>query len=140
VGHARHRATSYDDYGLAPGATYHYRVRACNSRGCSAFLAGNAVVAPSPPPPAAPATLTATAMGSYMHVAWGDVADETTYELRHRQHDGTAWSAWSGPTLRAMNVTTHQDPVVPGTLYQYRIRACNPGGCSAQTSSVATRG
>jgi hypothetical protein len=133
-------ATHFDDYGLTPGVSYQYRVRACNNRGCSAFRASNGIAAPPPPPPAAPATLTATAMGTYMYVAWGDVADEATYELQRRQHDGTAWGAWSGAISRAMDVTTHQDPVDQGTLYQYRIRACNQGGCSAYTSSASTRG
>ena len=29
--------------------------------------------------------------------------------------------------------------VKSGTLYQWRIRACNPGGCSAYTLSPETR-
>jgi hypothetical protein len=133
-------ATSFDDYGLTPGARYQYRVRACNVRGCSAYGLATPVVAPAPPPPAAPATLSAAAMGTYMYLAWGDVADETTYELQRRQHDGVAYGAWNAPIVRATNVTTSEDPVTPGTLYQYRIRACNPGGCSAHTSSAPTRG
>ncbi|HEX6368625.1 MAG TPA: hypothetical protein VF006_06825 [Longimicrobium sp.] len=132
--------TDFYDYGLTPGASYQYRVRACNRRGCSANALSNAIVAPYPPRPAAPASLSAAAMGNYMHVAWGDVADEATYELQRRQHDGAAYGAWSSPVVRTMNVTMHDDPVVPGTLYQYRIRACNPGGCSAYTSSAPTRG
>lgn len=133
-------ARSFDDYGLTPGTVYQYRVRACNARGCSGYGTSNAVVVPAPPPPRAPATLTAAAMGVYMYVVWGDVADETTYELQRRQHDGTAYGAWSAPMVRTMNVTTHEDPVVPGTLYEYRIRACNQGGCSAYTTSPPTRG
>ncbi|HEU0300536.1 MAG TPA: hypothetical protein VFR37_13795 [Longimicrobium sp.] len=132
-------ATRFDDWDLTRGASYQYRVRACNSRGCSAYGVSNAVVAGAPPPPAAPATLTATAMGTYMRVVWGDVADETTYQLQRRQHDGTAYGAWSGPITRTMDVTTHEDPVVQGTRYQYRVRACNEGGCSAYTYSTRTR-
>jgi hypothetical protein len=132
-------STSFDDYGLTPKASYLYRVQACNVRGCSTYGASKAMVAPSPPPPAAPATLTADAMGNYMHVVWGDVANETTYELQRRQQDGTAYGAWSDPIVRTMNVTSNDDAVVPGTVYQYRIRACNQGGCSAYTSSTPTR-
>jgi hypothetical protein len=129
-------ATSFDDYGLTPGARYQYRVQACNGRGCSAYGASNAIVAPAPLPPSAPADLSAGAMGSTMYVAWGDVANETTYELQRRQYDGAAWGAWSAPIIRTMNVTTQEDRVAPGTLYQYRIRACNDGGCSAYTYSA----
>jgi hypothetical protein len=39
-------ATSFDNYGLTPGASYQYRVRACNRRGCSAYGLSNAAVAP----------------------------------------------------------------------------------------------
>jgi hypothetical protein len=38
-----------------------------------------------------------------------------------------------------MNDTHDDQSVVAGTLYQWRIRACNPGGCSAYTSSDPTR-
>jgi Regulator of chromosome condensation (RCC1) repeat len=132
-------STSFDDYGLTPGARYQYRVRACNRRGCSAYGVSNAVVAPSPPPPSAPASLTASVMGSYMYVVWGDVADEATYELQRRQHDGAAYGAWSAPIIRTTDDTAHTDPVVRGTRYQYRVRACNQGGCSAYTSSTPTQ-
>lgn len=132
-------ATRHDDYGLTPGTRYQYRMRSCNMRGCSEFRVSNAVVAPTPPPPAAPASLSAAGMGNYMYVSWGDVADETTYELQRRQQEGTAWGAWGAPIVRTSNVTNNQDAAVPGALYQYRIRACNQGGCSAYTYSAQTR-
>jgi Regulator of chromosome condensation (RCC1) repeat len=37
---------SFSDYALTPGASYQYRVRACNRRGCSAYVSSNAAVAP----------------------------------------------------------------------------------------------
>lgn len=133
-------ATSYNQFGLTPGTSYQYRVRACNARGCSMYGTSNFMVAPSPPPPAAPADLTASPMGNAMHLVWGDVANETSYELQRRQNEGTGWGGWSEPIVRTMNTTSTDDPSVPGTLYQYRIRACNQGGCSTYTYSAETRG
>jgi predicted phage tail protein len=131
--------TTFDDYGLKPGASYQYRVQACNSRGCSAYASSNAFVAPAPPRPAAPASLEAYAMGNYMYLVWGDVANETTYELQRRQQNGAVFGEWSAPIVRTMNTTSDQDPITPGAVYQYRIRACNQGGCSAYTSSTPTQ-
>ncbi|MDB4947457.1 MAG: hypothetical protein JWM27_106 [Gemmatimonadetes bacterium] len=131
--------TTFDQFGLKAGASYQYRVQACNSRGCSVYVSSNAFVARPPPPPAAPASLTANAMGNYMYLVWGDVANETTYERQRREKHGTAFGEWSAPIVRTMNVTSDQDPITPSTVYQYRIRACNDGGCSAYTSSAPTQ-
>lgn len=132
-------ASTFNDYGLTPGARYQYRVAACNIRGCSAYVASEMLIAPLPPPPAAPATLTADAMGNYVYLVWGDVVNETRYEIDRRQHDGTAWGAWTSATVRTMNVTSDDEAVSPGALYQYRIRACNQGGCSGYTNSAPTQ-
>ncbi|MFL5539709.1 MAG: Ig-like domain-containing protein [Longimicrobiaceae bacterium] len=132
--------TQFDDWGLTPGTTYQYRVAACNVSACSGYGTSNSFVASSVPPPAAPADLTAGMENSYMmHIVWGDVATETGYELQRREYDGAAWGAWSEPVGRAMNDTHDEQYVVLGTLYQWRIRACNQGGCSAYTSSDPTR-
>jgi uncharacterized protein YjdB len=131
--------TRYDPYALTPGTTYQYRVAACNVSACSDYAASNSFVALMPPPPAAPGDLTAARMGPYMHIVWGDVANETTYELQRRQSDGTEWGAWSEPVVRVMN-DTHDDQYLTSGLYQWRIRACNQGGCSAYTTSAPTQG
>jgi len=132
--------TRFDDYAIKPGTTYQYRVAACNVDGCSGFATSNSFVAALVPPPAAPADLTASMENSYMmYIVWGDVANETTYELQRRQYDGAAWGAWSEPIVRGSNSTNDSQYVTLGTLYQWRIRACNQGGCSAYTSSEAKR-
>jgi hypothetical protein len=133
-------ATQYGSYAIRPGTTYQYRVAACNVRACSAYVTSDAFVAPMPPPPAAPADLVAAMSNAYMmHIVWGDVANETRYELQRREYSGSAWSDWSEPVTRVMN-DTHDDQLVSaGTLYQWRIRACNQGGCSAYTSSAEVR-
>lgn len=132
-------ATSYEDYGLAPGASYQYRVRACNARGCSAFGTSRGMVAVSPPPPATPGGIAASAMGTYMHVVWGDVINETSYELQRREQSDGVYGPWSDPVVRYVNDTSDDQAVTPGTVYQFRVRACNPGGCSEYAYSTPTR-
>jgi len=132
--------TQFDDWGLTPGTTYQYRVAACNVSACSGFGNSNPMVAATVPPPAAPGDLAAAMMNAFtMHIVWGDVATETGYELQRREYDGTSWGAWSEPVGRAMNDTHDDQYVVSGTLYQWRIRACNQGGCSAYTLSDPVR-
>jgi uncharacterized protein YjdB len=132
--------TQFDDWGLTPGTTYQYRVAACNVQSCSDYGTSNSFVAVAVPPPAAPGDLSAAMMNATtMHIVWGDVANETGYELQRREYDGAAWEAWSEPVGRAMNDTHDDQAVTPGTLYQWRIRACNQGGCSAYTSSDPVR-
>jgi len=132
--------TRYDPYALTPGTTYQYRVAACNVSACSDYVASNSFVAVAVPPPAAPGDLTAAMINaSTMHIVWGDVANETGYELQRREYDGATWGAWSEPVGRTMNDTHDDQSVASGTLYQWRVRACNQGGCSAYTSSNPTR-
>ena len=131
--------TTFDDYALTPKARYRYRVAACNLHGCSAWAESAPLVAPAPPRPAAPASLSAAMIGFYMSVVWGDVVNETTYELQRRQSSGTGYGAWSDPVVRTMNVTSDEQVVVQGTLYQWRIRACNRSGCSEYTYSAPTQ-
>jgi hypothetical protein len=74
-----------------------------------------------------------------MHIVWGDVLTETGYELQRREYAGSDWGPWSEPVGRAMNDTHDEQVVAAGTLYQWRIRACNQGGCSAYTNSEPVR-
>lgn len=130
--------TVYHDYGLTPNTRYVYRVTSCNARGCSANTWSNAIVAPMPPPPPAPSSIVVHWMGDYMYIWWSDVAYETGYELQRRQLVNGAWGGWDVTIHRGMNDYNTYDAVTPGGTYQYRIRACNQGGCSAYTTSPAT--
>src|SRR6185295_9732938 len=65
---------AYRNVGLAANTAYAYRVRACNTAGCSAYsneATGRTAAAPTPP--AAPAELTATATSdTEIRLAWQD--------------------------------------------------------------------
>jgi hypothetical protein len=131
--------TSYSNFGLTPGVSYQYRIRACNARGCSAYRASNIFVAPTPPPPARPEVVEAYWMGNYMLVSWSDVATETSYQIQRRQQSGDTWGSWTTPLDRYMNTTSIEDFATPNGVFQYRVRACNAGGCSSFRYSEPTQ-
>lgn len=128
-------ATSYNDANV-PQGYYQYRIRACNSLGCSAFKTSsllNAYV-----PPAAPSSLVATPFSStQMALSWNDgSANETQFKLERRVKSGGVFGPWTANATLAANTTTlTYDAVAALTTYQYRMRACNPAGCSAFTVS-----
>src|SRR5690606_905464 len=71
-------ATSHTDSGLTPSTSYTYRIRACNSDGCSTSNLLN-VTTDAGGPPAAPTNLTATSVGTTeVALAWDDNADNET--------------------------------------------------------------
>jgi len=121
--------TSYDDTGDA-GATYYYRVTACNDGGCSAESpnSDDAVIAPSTP--AAP-SVTASAVprssgdpwGAMVDVSWSAVSGATSYEVS--QNGG------SPVTVHAPAVTYKDTGLTSGASYTYTVQACNAGGCSS---------
>jgi hypothetical protein len=127
-------ATSHTFTGLAGETIYQFRLRSCNTNGCSAWVAGAQVTTPPAVPPAVPTPVTATVISStQMTVGWTDVAFETHYQVqRSTQVDGVfgAYVSLGSPTA---NTTTLADVVAPSSTYRYRVRACNTIGCSAFT-------
>jgi hypothetical protein len=129
--------TSLSDTGVAPETTYRYRVRACAHDGCSAYTLSPVVTTPQALPPAAPATLTATALGpTSVGLAWPDVAGETSYVLQRRIRVDGVWGPWGAVTTTAADVTGYTDATLTaGSTVRYNVQACNTGGCSAATLS-----
>jgi hypothetical protein len=111
--------------------SWSYQVRACNAIGCAGWsLAQTVEVAV---PPASAPTLTAPATnttGSYS-VSWTPVARATRYEL-DQNWNGSGW----GPMYNGPGTSAGRSGMVSGT-YQYRVRACNTGGCGPY-SAIAT--
>jgi hypothetical protein len=133
-------ATSHSDTGLSEGTRYRYRIRACNAGGCSAWAASNQVTTPIAPP-AAPSHLTATVLSATeILLGWTDESDNESHfrlQRRMRNSDGT-WGSYSALASPPLDATTFTDSsVAAGARYQYRIRACNLGGCSAYTPPAA---
>jgi RHS repeat-associated protein len=115
---------------------YLYRVKACNTTGCSAYsqsgqeavhlpnvLPGTLVMQGITPNP--------STTGLYT-VSWGAAARATSYELH--EYNGTAWSIVTTPLYTAMSWTTPTARV--NGYYDYYVIACNLYGCSAQTSAM----
>src|SRR5690606_19790056 len=122
---------SHSVSGLVAG-TYDYRVRACNAAGCGGFSGIKQTVVTMPP--GNPPTLTVPAADHHgaFTARWTGVAASTGYHLRQRK-DGGSWSdIYEGGALsKAVSGLTD------GT-YDYQVKACNDGGCSAYSAIKST--
>jgi hypothetical protein len=134
---------AYGATGLAAGTTYHFRVRAYNGDGNSAYT--NSAVAATPQgTPAAPSTFAGVAQyaGSGKNktltaiaLSWTDVAGNDGYNLERCLRSGkgrTTSCTYSNLASPGANQASHVDATATtkGT-YQYRIRSFNAVGASA---------
>jgi hypothetical protein len=129
--------TTFANPGLVPGVMYQYRVRACGLVGCSPMVSASPVTAPTPP--AAPAAAAAEAVtATRIRVTWTDgITTETAFSLSRRVSVGGVWGVWEEITQPAANTVEYLDTgLTIGQGYQYRVRACNPGGCSGWTTAT----
>ena len=98
----------------------------------------NGVVKVSSGVPAAPSTPTGFNVCKvdeggfgWFQISWNSVPDVDEYEVQRRINGGS-WSLWA---TQAFTSITDDDPFNnQSTSYQYRVRACNAGGCSSYTS------
>jgi hypothetical protein len=128
---------SYTNTGLVSGRTYQFRIRSCNLAGCSDFvLAPQLMLADVP---ALPTDVWARAVtSSSIRISWTDASsNETRFSLerRYRSKSGS-WTEFRPLVDLAANRTSYDNTgLTTARIYQYRLRACNPAGCS---ESVAT--
>src|SRR5690606_15286797 len=118
--------TSFTDTGLAAATTYTYRVRACNSGGCSTY-SNEAVATTYPSAPGAPTALVATTTSS-TEIQLGWTAATGTV-------DGYVIERRTGPGSFAVidtvvGTSLLDSGLAPATSYTYHVQACNAGGCS----------
>jgi hypothetical protein len=124
--------TSYSETGLDPSTTRHYRVRAYNAVGNSAY--SNTASATTdeyvpPNPPTAPTGLTATAAGSSsIALAWTDTADNENGFFIQRSTDGTSFATVA--SVGANTVSYTNTGLTANTLYYYQLYAYNGDGDS----------
>jgi len=112
--------------------SYTYKVQACNSAGCSAFTA-DFVVSVLFPPGVPAAFSVPTESGPNYTVSWAPGSGRSDrYELGESQDNGGTWTT-NSVTTTSVSYTNK----AYGT-YTYRVRACNPSGCSAYASAQNT--
>jgi titin len=127
-------ATTYANTGLAPGATYTYRVRAYDGPNNSA--SSNTASATTLAPPVAPTNLTATAVSSSrINLAWTDNAvNEGGFKVE-RSTDGVSFTQIA--TLGANTTTFAATGLNGGTAYTFRVRAYDGTYNTAYTNTAS---
>lgn len=117
-------STSYS-FSIGATGSYAYRVKACNTNGCSTGYATSGTVVVTIPPSSAPNISTpGTIYSNSYTVSWSGVSGATYYNLQE-QVNGGGWStvqsngalSW-GASGKAHNTT-----------YGYHVQGCNAGGC-----------
>ena len=129
-------ATSFRDSGTLPATDYAYRLRACNEHGCSDPWIETSLSTPDVPP-ATPEDLAAAATGSTeVAVTWVDAAsNELRFDIERRL--GTDGPFVAVVSLAANSVAWTDTGLAPGSVYGYRVRACNAVGCSVFAGPVS---
>lgn len=124
---------SYDDTGLTEGSEYCYKVAAANEQGESTQV-GPACETPLSDEPAAPSSVRAdTVSASEIDVLWTDESDNEDEFKIYRRLYGT--SSWTLAGTVGANVESFRDSGLDeATEYEYRVDACNTGGCTTGTS------
>jgi hypothetical protein len=126
-------ATTYADLGLAPSATYWYRLRATNFTTDSAYTA---VISAATRTLAAPANVTATAVSSgEIDVAWTNTNSNQTGVKVERSTDGVSFALLV--TAAATATGYHDLGLLASTTYFYRLRATN-GALDSVPSAVVS--
>jgi probable HAF family extracellular repeat protein len=126
--------TQFTDSGLAPAASYTYRVRAIGLGGSSDWTNEAAVLLPDVPP-SAPTGLSARVVSSArIDLSWTDASsNETGFGIFRRVGSGD----WVRIAVGFPNASSFSDNGVGlNTTYAYRIRAFNNYGVSAWTNEA----
>jgi hypothetical protein len=128
-------ATSTTVTGLSSGTTYSYKVRATSPSNTSTD--SNIIqMTTAVPPPVAPLSQPATNVSTTGFTAnWNSVADATGYRLDVSDNNFAGFIA--GYQDKAVSGTSEVvSGLDPATAYQYRVRAENAGGVSANSGTV----
>jgi hypothetical protein len=98
---------------------------------------GDGGTEPVPPPPAL-STVSATASShTEVLVTWTAPVGAQVSEFRIERATGTG--SFAQVATVAGNQSSYRDVgLTPGTVYQYRVRACGEGGCSDFTNATVT--
>ncbi|WNO10282.1 RHS repeat-associated core domain-containing protein [Teredinibacter sp. KSP-S5-2] len=121
-------------YTFTPGS-WQFRIKACNSSGCSDYKYSNtvSVVYPVPGVPTSMLVSPATTSATSVAASWGAAANTpsryvTRYEAQRRLGSGS-WSNFS-----TSNTTQASSTSMSVGTWSFQVRACNTTGCSAYRS------
>ncbi|MEX0331212.1 MAG: M6 family metalloprotease domain-containing protein [Puniceicoccaceae bacterium] len=130
--------TGYTDTGLTPSTTYHYRVRASNIAGNSAYTSpDSATTAPPPPPPAAPSGLVATTdSDAAISLSWLDNSNNEDAFILRRTTDNVTWIEVA--TLAAGSTSYQDTGLMADTTYTYQVFSSNAWGESGSNTTFTT--
>jgi hypothetical protein len=109
--------------------TFQFRVKACNSSGCSAYKTSSSTLNTLPP---SSVSSPATTVNGGATISWGSVSTATKYTIQ--QKSGSTWTTLSS----TVTGTSYSKSGLGNQVYQYRVAACNSSGCSAYTTSGTT--
>jgi titin len=129
---------SYQNSALLPLTEYWYRVRACNTAGCSDYSNEAATTTPAPPvSPGAPTGASATAVSSSrIDVTWG-AATGIADRYRIERKTGPAGSYAAIDSVSGSSLSYENTGLAPGSQYFYRVQACNSGSCSDYSNETS---
>lgn len=121
-----------------PYGTYRYRVKACNTSGCSAYTDIKTVQVSYLALPGVPGPISgpsdaidATGDGTSYTLNWADASGTVdTYIVERRS--GT--SGWPPPIQDSASQLLNESSMTAGT-YEYRVAACNGSGCGPYTET-----
>jgi acid phosphatase type 7 len=125
--------------GLSPATTYHYRVRAFNSAGVSAY-SNVASATTSQSTPAAPGGLAATALSAtQVNISWTDNSNNES-GFRVERCAGVNCTNFAQIAQLGSNITAFQNlGLTKNTTYRYRVRAFNAGGNSSYSNIASAK-
>jgi chitodextrinase len=138
---------TYTDSGLLANSTYSYRVRAVGPGGPSDFSeVATVVVAVVFPPSGLTSSQNPGTPDSAIDLTWLDNSEvESGFEVQRKAGTGdfatvTTLVAHAGRSTAdpATGVHFTDSGLSPGILYQYRVRALNPGGASLFSGITST--
>ncbi|MFS1522876.1 fibronectin type III domain-containing protein [Microbulbifer sp. 2304DJ12-6] len=112
--------------GLTIG-NWDFKVRGCNTGGCSSYSAQKRVVIAPPPAPAS-ISVPGYAASSSVEISWASSSGTTRYELQQQKDEG----AWSDSYSGAATSTTVSG-LLRDSSYRFQVRACSSDFCSTYT-------
>ncbi|WP_434212831.1 RHS repeat protein [[Pseudomonas] boreopolis] len=115
------------------GATYSYRVRACQAGTCGNWSAAASTVVQLPPSTTTSITLAARSPNGNYSLSWGTIAGASTYKLEESARGGS----WTTVQNSASMSAAYTGRAV-GT-YAYRVSGCNPAGCGPLSATTSTQ-